>query len=298
MELTPYTIGYQINQTSIPTLVDYTALESFTNKYLNMYFQAVFRATPEIIFVSSATNITNSVFRLGEPVLVDYKTNITFSPLSTVFPNQKALDLLLMSAFEGTNGAMYTSALRKGLDPSNIFSTTSAITFTKTATKAQIKANSNADNNSTPQNTSNGQKPGLIAGMASAVFVMMIAGVALHRQRKAKQADVVTAKNLMQHMTADGESDTYLGDDRTQDTHSQAITKYRFDGESSVASSTVAEWGESPEDAVPHTAGFPMLVSRYNGEEDDSDESKEEEREAVEEELPETRRKRLDDVSL
>jgi hypothetical protein len=299
VELTPYSIGYQIQQTRIPTLNDYSALETFNDHYLNMYLKAAFSKIPEITFASSATNTTGSEFRLGVPVLVNYSTTITFSPLSTVVPGATTLNVLLMSAYEGSNSAMYISALKAAVGPANIFSTTSSITFATSAPtkKVKTKVKPKVAPKSAPATTNDRQKPGITAGMASAVFVLIIAGCALYVRRKKNVDDLGGAKNLMGHMAVDGESATYVGDDRTQDARSQFTTKYRFDGESSESSSTAAEWGESPEDVVPHTASFPMLAPRYSGEDDDSDESKVEEEE-VEHKMPETRRKRYDDVSL
>ena len=261
---------------------DYAELGSFTEDYLNMYFKMVFSETPEVVYVSSTTEVAGSEFRLGQPVRVDYNTTLTFTSLSTLIPEMKDLNVLLASAFEGSNAEMYTTALAAGLPSTNIFSTTTSITYEQTPVVTTNSASSRA---------------GIAAGSAAAAFVMILAGVTLYRRKGAD--DEGTTKNLMAHMTVDG--DTHVGDDPTQGSHSLAHpTKYRFDGGASLAPSTV-EWGEYPEDVVPNTARFHTISTEYNSEEeegDDDDSVETEEAKEEVEEAPKLRPKRLDDVSL
>ena len=130
--LTPYSILYQIEQTRIPSISEYAELSSFTDTYLNDYFASVFAGTT-VVFLLSITNITGSEFRLGQPVRVDYNTTMVFGFQSEMVPNMTDLDARLASAFEGTNGEAFAAAVAAGVDPSNIFSTTSTITFEEAA---------------------------------------------------------------------------------------------------------------------------------------------------------------------
>jgi hypothetical protein len=126
--LSPYLVFYQIEQTRIPSISEYAQLATFTANYLNDYFTSIFAGTATV-FLTSITNVTGSEFRLGQPVRVDYNTTIIFGFQSQMIPDGGALDALLASAFEGTNGEAYAAALLNGVGPSNIFSTTSTVSF-------------------------------------------------------------------------------------------------------------------------------------------------------------------------
>ena len=130
--LSPYNVFYQIEQTRIPSISEYAELATFTDAYLNDYFNSIFAGTT-IIFLSSITNITGSEFRLGQPVRVDYNTTMVFGFQSQMIPDLAELDARLASAFEGTNGEAFAAAVAAGVDPANIFSTTSAINFQEAA---------------------------------------------------------------------------------------------------------------------------------------------------------------------
>ena len=126
--LSPYNVFYQIEQTRIPSISEYAELSEFTATYLNDYFTSIFAGTT-IVFLSSITNITGSEFRLGQPVRVDYNTTMVFGFQSQIIPNTTELDATLASAFEGSNGEAFAAAVAAGVDPTNIFSTTSSINF-------------------------------------------------------------------------------------------------------------------------------------------------------------------------
>ena len=126
--LSPYNVFYQIEQTRIPSISEYAELSEFTATYLNDYFTSIFAGTT-IVFLSSITNITGSEFRLGQPVRVDYNTTMVFGFQSQIIPNTTELDATLASAFEGSNGEAFAAAVAAGVDPTNIFSTTSSISF-------------------------------------------------------------------------------------------------------------------------------------------------------------------------
>ena len=136
--LSPYIIFYQIEQTRIPSISEYAELSTFTAVYLNEYFTSVFTGTTTV-FLSSITNITGSEFRLGQPVRVDYNTTLVFGFQSQMIPNMTELDARLASAFEGVNGEAFGAAVAAGVDPSNIFSTTSTISFQEASVAASVE---------------------------------------------------------------------------------------------------------------------------------------------------------------
>jgi hypothetical protein len=126
--LSPYSIFYQIEQTRIPSISEYAELSAFTAAYLNDYFSSIY-VDMATVFLTSITNISGSEFRLGQPVRVDYNTTTVFGLQSQIIPNLTELDATLASAFEGNNGEIFAAAVTAGLDPANIFSTTSSISF-------------------------------------------------------------------------------------------------------------------------------------------------------------------------
>jgi hypothetical protein len=126
--LTPYFLSYEIEQTRIPSLEDFSQLQFFTQEYLNTYFGVVYGST-NVSFIDSTTEITGSEFRLGQPVRVDYNTSLSFLEGSEFIPEISELDAVLASAFEGDNAGIYASAISDGLPTTNIFSTTTSVSF-------------------------------------------------------------------------------------------------------------------------------------------------------------------------
>jgi hypothetical protein len=261
--LSPYFLFYQIEQTRIPILEDYDELTAFTEDYLNTYFRNLFSPAPEITYVTSMTGMTDSEFRLGEPIRVDYNTTISFTASSTLIPDVTDLDVLLANAFEGPNAESYALAVAAGLDPENIFVTTSAVTF-------------GDDVEVTPEIVSERSKAGkAAAGMAAFAFafVTMIAGFALYRRKK-KYVKVIETNT-------DEDGETYVGDDRTLDSRLHTPSMYHVDGGASLDSSTL-EWGEYPKETLPATYSS-ILFTVYQSDEEDSYEtgSDEEEEEEI-----------------
>jgi hypothetical protein len=212
--LTPYVLLYQIEQTRIPSVSEYAELSAFTSNYLNNYFTSIF-AGMTILFLNSTTNITGSEFRLGQPVRVDYNTSMTFGYQSQMIPNVTELDARLASAFQGTNGEAYAAAVAAGVDPSNIFSTTSTISF------EEISENASG---------TNVNRITLIA-VISSMSILAFAASAVVIHQKSRYEKVGKASIYTEDSPTDGES--HCGDSITLNVSSDSQAKFRFRGEGS-----------------------------------------------------------------
>jgi hypothetical protein len=201
--LTPYFLSYDIEQTRIPSLEDFSQLQFFTNEYLNTYFGVVYGST-NVTFIDSTTEITGSEFRLGQPVRVDYNTSLIFLDGSDFIPEISELDAVLASAFEGENAGIYASAISDGLPTTNIFSTTTSVSFTIN-----------------PPTTRNYARTVAVAA-GSAFMMLSTILAALSVLRRASDDDKDGLQKLVDekdHITVAG--DTYICDD-TVDSRSYA----------------------------------------------------------------------------
>jgi hypothetical protein len=237
VQLSPYYVFYTIEQTRIPTLADTQGLANFTDDYVNTFLGEIFTATNDVEFVTATTEATGSQFRLGEPVRVDFTTTVSFAPASARIPPSTELDEMVRSIFEGENAATYVGAIGASLDSSNIFSTTSAVRYEVAARDSTARV-------------------GISAGAASAIVVLMIAGVSWYRRRG--YSLVETNKTALEYMTVG--DDTFVGEDSI----SQSPAKYRFDGEKSQDDSSV-DWVIYPHDGN-RTAGNNVSDCDMDGE--------------------------------
>ena len=191
VSVTPYSLLYTIEQTRIPTLDDYSELGMFTSEYLNVYFQVIFAEDPAAEFVSSTTEVIGSDFRLGQPTRVDFTTTVSFAATSTSPSSVAELDMLIRSAFEGQNAATYATAVAAGLDDTNIFATTSLVTF-----------------ESVPVGTTE-RRVGIVSGAAALVFVLVLGGV-MYRSRGEEEEIEAKPLDCVGHVTV--ADDTYRDD--------------------------------------------------------------------------------------
>jgi len=275
--LSPYFLFYEIEQSRIPNLDDYSQLGLFTSEYLNVYFRVVFADTFNVSYVSSMTEVTGSEFRLGQPTRVDYSSTMSFAADSAMIPELADLDTLLRSAFEGGNAATYVTAVSNGLDASNIFSTTTSISFEVAAPPAG--------------GTGRRVAAGIVIGSAAAAFVLLLAGVAAYRNHQKEQDHEKLLEHLEQH---DDGGDT-ITDDRTLETQertyhsSQGQDNENDDGDAS-------RWGYKfgPSRHRLHTVPPPVFMV----EEDESGGTARVVAEQQRQETPAKRRKRLEHVAL
>jgi hypothetical protein len=291
--LSPYFVFYDLVQTRIPSLDDYAELGSFTSDYLDIYFQVALKSTPEIQYQSSATMVSGSQFRLGQPVEVDYTTTMDFAGTSMIIPTKEELNMILAGAFEGNNALMYVSPLAAGLASSNIFSTTMSITFEVAPETLSPDANStNSGTSSSARNKTSGSphRSEIAAVSSAAAFLVVLAGLAFAKKRRVEY-NYDKKINLMEHMTVAEE--TLASDMAT----TASCRSHRYDGEAVPTAPATIEWGELSSTTTTTTSPLRRyrIISRNESKYVVSalDESDEEGNE-----LPEQRRKQLDDVTL
>lgn len=129
---------------------------------------------------------------------VDYITTIVFGFQSLMVPDMSELDARLAGAFEGANGAEYSAAVASSIDPSNIFSTTSAVTF-----EAGLTVESNTGSN----------RIALIAAVSTMTLLALMAGIVVVKHIK---YDEVTGKAI----ASDGITEKAIGSDDATDAES------------------------------------------------------------------------------
>ena len=249
VSVTPYSIFYTIEQTRIPTLDDYSELGMFTSDYLNVYFQVIFAEDPAAGFVSSITEVTGSDFRLGQPTRVDFATNLSFAASSESVPSVADLDTLLRSAFEGENAATYSTAVSAGLEATNIFSTTTQITFDSSLTD------------------STGRRVGIVAGITTFAFLLLLGGAVIYRSREEDEEMEVKLLDISGQNTV---SDGTYSDDATLETHEQT-NRLEDDDESTVFSSGALSRASNGNDMPLHTRQRPNTVPPDFDDDDFSD---------------------------
>lgn len=260
VELTLYYIFYEIVQTRIPTLNDFAGVSTFTDEYLNNYFAVVLSSFPDIEFVGAKTIAEGSEFRLQQPVRVDYNTTLTFSAESMI-PEMAELDVLLASAFEGDNGRSYAFVVSQGVDESNIFSTTSGVTYQLSPIFGS-------------------QRVGIFAGLGvytfnAAALILVVFGMYRLRQRGQTNDDLEKSpSHLVDHITLASSSfhdDATFGSvpSFTSNHSGTSFTWSRANGLKSRRSSS--------------------RLAKFNPDSSDDDDSQE---------SPEQRRKRLDEISF
>jgi len=285
---TPYSLFFTIEQTRIPNLDDYSELGMFTSEYLNVYFQVIFGDDPAAEFVSSQTEVTGSEFRLGQPTRVDFTTTMSFAATSEAVPPLTDLDTFLRSAFEGANADTYSSAVAAGLPETNIFATTTAVTFEAVT----------ADGGTTER------RVGIISGAAAVVFVLLLGGaVASHNRDKEVEEEVQQKLMGGGHVTVAGE--TYR-DDTSLETH-EPTQNSEEDDESTIYSSSTrsraSRWttnilGDRP----PPRHRLATVPPDFEDDSVNSDDSDSDSVVAVSrdkrKETPAERRKRLESVAL
>jgi hypothetical protein len=191
---------------------DFAELSAFTENYLNSNFTSIFSGT-DTVFVISTTNITGSEFRLGQPVRVDYNTTMTFGFQSSNVPDLNTLNALLAGTFEGSNGEAYATAISTGLETSNIFSTTTAVSFQE----APPESNENSIT-----------KTAISVVTILAVFAFVSTAAIYRRQDYEK---IGKESILTDTSSTEGEN----SDDDTADSDSANLsTMYRFNGEALI----------------------------------------------------------------
>jgi hypothetical protein len=268
VSVTPYSIFYTIEQTRIPTLDDYSELGMFTSNYLNVYFQVIFAEDPTAGFVSSTTEVTGSDFRLGQPTRVDFATTLSFAAAAESIPSVADLDTLLRSAFEGDNAATYTTAVTAGLEETNIFSTTTLITFEATPTDSTER------------------RVGIVAGITTFAFLLLLGGVVLYRNREEDEEMVAKLFDT---------ADEAYSDDATLETYEQS-QHIEDDDESTVLSGVALSRTSKGTNMLPQR--HHLLPPDFDDDDfSDFDSVAAVSKKSTQKEIPVERQKRLENVA-
>ncbi|GKY97758.1 hypothetical protein MPSEU_000734000 [Mayamaea pseudoterrestris] len=176
VSLSPYTILYSLDLTRIPQDTEVDQVVSLTAEYLIQRFNETY---PDVLaFETSleAKRLTSPV----EPFVMNYTSTATFR--GEGFPTRETLDVSLSRAFTQEGKADYIILLQQQLDQSNIFATTSDISFILDAsTDDDTSGNrtaSVADANEIGRET-------VVAGAASATVAaaMIVFGAAVYLSR-------------------------------------------------------------------------------------------------------------------
>lgn len=175
VSISPFTILYTIEQFRLPLASEYVSVANLTANYLNEYFRANFQETSLVDFVIADTMMTDNNFQFGQPVEIDYRTQLTFASASFI-PSTEEFDELLASAFRDDNLAIYISLLNS-LPISNIFQTTSLVTF-EGSTSATVPATS-AD--------SAARAAGIAVAAGAGALIFIIAGVVMYRRKEREE---------------------------------------------------------------------------------------------------------------
>jgi len=249
----------------------------FTSDYLNVFFQVIFADTPEAEFVSSLTEITGSDFRLGEPTGVDFKTTMTFAATSMNVPPKSELDMFLRSAFEGDNAATYTSAVVAGLPETNIFATTTQVSFSNEvggATERRI---------------------GFISIGAVAAFLLVLGGAAVYNNRKPSYSAVEKPNDG--HLSVAGYT---IRDDRSLETQDRTERSEDDDDDHSTLYGGIsqAQRMNSILDMPPRRYRLNTLPPEFSDAEEDDDSVGAIARVKTRKETPAERRQRMETVSF
>ena len=214
VELTPYYLFYDIVQSRIPNLDDFSELGLFTSEYLRMYFRVIFADNPEIDFVTSMTEVIGSEFRLGQPTRVDYLTSVSFAASSETVPGLADLDILLRGAFEGENAEMYTTAIANGLDEDNIFSTTSSVTFELA-----------------PSGSGTERRAAVAVGSAAAAFFVLLVGIVAYRNREHEEDQEKLLKGnetVAEERTLETQERTHRSEEEDEDGDNGNASRYGY----------------------------------------------------------------------
>ena len=252
---------------------------TLTAGYLDSYFAPRF---PEL------TTLETTLLGSRNPLLLPFEVNLTSTavfPLdATTTPPVAELDLVLMSAFSGTNQDVYVDILTR-LPPGNVFSTTTEVLFDLLAevqersggtAKGATSGSSGGGGSSGPSKVAIGVSAGAGAFLA---LLIAAAHVRYRGSGGAASGDGLEKNHLLDeagHLTVADETyradSTILGDDSTVTRlrHTRFAESTRFaeftEGDQSLASRS--EWALSTR-AISEEGS--LVDSSSDGEDDDEE---------------------------
>jgi len=256
IDLAPYQLRYVFEQFEFVAHAEVDDVVTLTAGYLESYFVPRF---PEM------TTLETTLMGKQNPLLLPFEMNLTSTAVfprdATTLPAVAELDLVLMSAFSGTNLDVYVDILTR-LPPGNVFSTTTEVMFDLLA-EVQERSGGTAKGATSGSSDSGGSSGpnklaiGVSAG-AGAFLALLIAAVHVRYRGSgaAASGDGLEKNHLLDeagHLTVADETyradSTILGDDSTVTRlrHTRFAESTRFaeftEGDQSLASRS--EWALS-----------------------------------------------------
>lgn len=248
-----YKLFYTIVQTRLPLASEYNSVAGLTGTYLNEYFRSVFDSTNLTNFKGSNTVLVSNRFNFNQPIEIAYETTVTFYPSANI-PTHSELNTLLAAAFTGDKLNTYLGLIQ-ALPSSNIFSTTSVISF-------QSVSSASASSSSTARNA------GLAAAAGTGAIIFIIAGISLLRNRRSDSEEITKYIEGDGHMTIAG--DTYEGTCEASSAYDNASS----DGRAARCVSPT-DWGDFVSASQSSRCESPTEVIDEGNEEEGSDDGTE-----------------------
>lgn len=166
VELLPFSITFNFDQSRLPTAAEYDEVASVTNDHISTFFQTVLGA-PDVV---ATTTMTGQQLVIGQPVVISFQT--TVSSDTSALLDAEEYSRILPGAFIGDQLATYQTEI-DGLD-GNVLSTTDEITF------AFLTDTNSTDN-------ANTQFTGIIVGATVGTIALLVVAGFTFKRRQVKR---------------------------------------------------------------------------------------------------------------
>ena len=188
---------YTVEQTRLILPSEYVALANITDVYLDGYFTDLFSNDTSVEYRESITELVDSDFSFGEPVVVTYNTTVRFFEDTPSVPTLEDLDLDLEQAFTGENEVIYRTFVVDSvtdLNTFNIFNTTSETEFrfveTNLTVASETQSTGGKDSDASPGISTEAESASsstsipaygfLVAGAVSGLVAVLIVALGLN----------------------------------------------------------------------------------------------------------------------
>jgi hypothetical protein len=139
VELMPYSLSYEVNDSREPTRAELLAVAELTRQYLEDFMFAEFEGNSFTVLTDFITQFVTSSFMTDAPIIIDYMSIARFDPdFSTIIPTATQLNSALVDAFSGVNVLEYESLLSDELASDNVFSGATVAFLQDDGTDAQV----------------------------------------------------------------------------------------------------------------------------------------------------------------
>lgn len=160
-------------------------MTGLTEDHVTPFYESGFDDDELVTYFSSSTVLQNTEFNFGEPVGITYVSTLVFTQDSFV-PREAEVEALITRAFSGNNLNTYVNQLTS-LPPSNLFSTTSEVSF-ETGRTADVRGGVSSSSGPSMSRIAMG------AGAGAAVAALTIAALVFGGRRR--EEDKVRQKTL------------------------------------------------------------------------------------------------------